>query len=119
MADGRSEYAGEKEPYKADMPYKHPIRKLHDKLRDDRKEALDPIIDSVFGGRERFFETMDEHINHTHRRYWFMGRSVVGGFADFYVEAMVTLHQALLKQVGEAWEELQADYRKFTEGIKE
>ena len=113
LTDGRSEYAGEKRPYESDMPYKHPIRELHDKLRDDRKAALDPIIDSVFGRRERFFDTMDEHINHTYRRYWFMGSSVVGGSADFYTEAMVAVHQALLKQIGEAWEELQADYRKL------
>ena len=119
LADGRSQYGGEKQPFKQDMPYKHSIEELHVRLRKDRKAAIDSAIRSKFRGKNRpalesYFRFMDEYVNHTYRKYWFMGASTVGGFAVGLMQTIQTVHQALMEQVEKAWDELQSEYSAAT-----
>ena len=114
LADGRSRYKWEAQPYHHDMPYKHVIRELHNRLRDDRKAIVDSVIESLYEGSrsalEWYFETVDVYVNHPYRKYWFIGASTVGGFSRGIFQMIQTVHHALMDQAESAWSELLSEY---------
>ena len=123
LADGRSRYKWEAQPYHQDMPYTHAVRELHSRLRDDRKAIVDSVIESLYGGGgsalEWYFKTVDVYVNHPYRKYWFIGASMVGGFSRGTFQMIQTVHHALMDQAGSAWSELQSEYSATAREIRE
>ena len=114
LADGRSRYEWndrKPEPFREDMPYTHEIRVLHNRIRNKRKAALNPDIEAIYGGGvEHYLDEIDRHINHPYRRYSFLGARVAGGIGGGYFPRIGAVHEALMRQVERAWDELQSEY---------